>query len=614
MNPFIQLGIRHDIVNAITELGFENPTPIQEQSIPVLLTGSNDFVGLAQTGTGKTAAFGLPLLELLDFEANHPQALILCPTRELCLQITNDLKNYAKNMRNANVVAVYGGASISDQLHQIRRGVQIVVATPGRMLDIINRKAINFSNVKFVVLDEADEMLNMGFQEDIDSILSTTPEEKKTWLFSATMPAEVRRIAKKYMTDPHELTMGTKNTGNENIEHEYYVIRARDKYAAFKRIVDFNPEIFGIVFCRTKIETQEIAEALIKDGYNADSLHGDLSQQQRDKVMKRYRERSLQLLIATDVAARGIDVNDVTHVINYSLPDEIENYTHRSGRTARAGKTGVSVSIINGKELGKIRQIEKTLGKRFVKMEIPTGFDVVEKQLFALIHKVHNVEVNEQQIDQYTSRIMDEFKDLSKEDIIKRFASLEFNRFLDYYKNAPDLNAPVDESRRMESGSGGERFNRTGMRSEFTRLFINLGSVDGFSRGDLLGYICNTSKISGRTVGKIDVKGVYSFFEVPNDEVAQVQTGFKGADFKGRDVRIEISGDGGNESRGGASNYKKSRTDGSGGGERREGGFRREGGNREGGFRERSGAPAGGGFRDFSGKRKEDRGERRKRF
>ncbi|HZX59600.1 MAG TPA: DEAD/DEAH box helicase, partial [Mucilaginibacter sp.] len=415
--------------------------------------------------------------------------------------------------------------------------------------------------------------------------------------------------AKKYMTDPHELTMGTKNTGNENIDHEYYIVRARDKYAAFKRIVDFNPEIFGIVFCRTKIETQEIAEALIKDGYNADSLHGDLSQQQRDKVMKRYRERSLQLLIATDVAARGIDVNDVTHVINYSLPDEIENYTHRSGRTARAGKTGVSVSIINGKELGKIRQIEKTLGKRFVKMEIPTGFDVVEKQLFALIHKVHNVEVNEQQIEQYTSRIMDEFKDMSKEDIIKRFASLEFNRFLDYYKNAPDLNAPVDDRPRAEGDRGGDRFNRTGMRSEFTRLFINLGSVDGFSRGDLLGYICNTSKISGRTVGKIDVKGVYSFFEVPNDEVAQVQAGFKGADFKGRDVRIEISGDSGNESRGGASNYKKRE-----GGERREGGFRREGGNREGGFRERSGAPAGGGFRDFSGKRREDRGERRKRF
>ena len=613
MNPFIQLGIRHDIVNAISELGFENPTPIQEQSIPVLLTGSNDFVGLAQTGTGKTAAFGLPLLELLDFEENHPQALILCPTRELCLQITNDLKNYAKNMRNVNVVAVYGGASISDQLHQIRRGVQIVVATPGRMLDIINRKAINFSQVGFVVLDEADEMLNMGFQEDIDSILSTTPEDKKTWLFSATMPSEVRRIAKKYMTDPFELTMGTKNTGNENIEHEYYIVRARDKYAAFKRIVDFNPEIFGIVFCRTKIETQEIAESLIKDGYNADSLHGDLSQQQRDKVMKRYRERSLQLLIATDVAARGIDVNDVTHVINYSLPDEIENYTHRSGRTARAGKTGVSISIINGKELGKIRQIEKTLGKRFVKAEIPTGFDVVEKQLFALVHKVHNVAVNEQQIEQYIPRIMDEFKELSKEDIIKRFASLEFNRFLDYYKNAPDLNAPVDESRRTDSF--GDRPSR-GVNADFTRLFINLGSVDGFSRGDLLGYICNTAKISGRTVGKIDVKGVYSFFEVPNEDSAKVMEGFKGADFQGRDVRIEISGDsnGGGESRGGSSSGYK----------RREGGFRAggdSGNRREGGNRERTGAPAGGGgFRDFSGKRREDRssgsgnGERRRRF
>src|SRR5665213_297185 len=511
MNPFIELGIRHDIVNAISELGFENPTPIQEQSIPVLLTGSNDFVGLAQTGTGKTAAFGLPLLELLDFEENYPQALILCPTRELCLQITNDIKNYAKKMGNVQVVAVYGGASISDQLRQIRRGVQIVVATPGRMLDILNRKAIDFSKVKFVVLDEADEMLNMGFQEDIDSILSTTPQEKKTWLFSATMPSEVRRIAKRYMHEPFELTMGEKNTGNVNIEHEYYIVRARDKYAAFKRIVDFNPDIFGIVFCRTKIETQEIAEALIRDGYNADSLHGDLSQQQRDKVMKRYRERNLQLLIATDVAARGIDVNDVTHVINYSLPDEMENYTHRSGRTARAGKTGVSISIINGKELGKIRQIEKTLGKRFVKAEIPTGFDVCEKQLFALVHKVHNVQVNEQQIEQYLPRIIDEFKELSKEEIIKRFASLEFNSFLEYYKNAPDLNASVDESRRMDSAGTGDRFNRagTGMRSDFTRLFINLGSVDGLGRGDLLGYICNTAKISGRTIGKIDVKGVF---------------------------------------------------------------------------------------------------------
>lgn len=600
MNPFSNLGIRHDIVNAITELGFENPTPIQEQSIPVLLSGSNDFVGLAQTGTGKTAAFGLPLLELLDFEENYPQALILCPTRELCLQIASDLKNYSKNMRNVNVVAVYGGANISDQLRQIKRGVQIVVATPGRMLDIINRKAIDFTQVQYVVLDEADEMLNMGFQEDIDSILSTTPDDKKTWLFSATMPSEVRRIAKKYMTDPFELTMGTKNTGNANIEHEYYIVKARDKYAAFKRIVDFNPEIFGIVFCRTKIETQEIAEALIKDGYNADALHGDLSQQQRDKVMKRYRDRSLQLLIATDVAARGIDVNDVTHVINYSLPDEIENYTHRSGRTARAGKTGVSIAIINSKELGKIRHIERVIGKQFTKAEIPNGFDVCEKQLFALVHKVHNVEVNEEQIEQYIPRIMDEFKDLSKEEVIKRFASLEFNRFLEYYAKAPDLNISADE-RSFERGERPDRAFRSSTSPGYTRLFMNLGSVDDFTRGDMLGFICNNTKISGKSVGKIDLKGVFTFFEVEDSAVSQVIEGFKSVDFQGRNVRIELAGD-----REGGSDRGSYRGGSSGG--RRDGGGYRGGsgaGRREGGSGRREN---GGGFRDFSGKRREDRG------
>ena len=601
MNPFSNLGIRHDIVNAITELGFENPTPIQEQSIPVLLSGSNDFVGLAQTGTGKTAAFGLPLLELLDFEENYPQALILCPTRELCLQITSDLKNYSKNMRNVNVVAVYGGANISDQLRQIKRGVQIVVATPGRMLDIINRKAIDFTQVQYVVLDEADEMLNMGFQEDIDSILSTTPDDKKTWLFSATMPSEVRRIAKKYMTDPFELTMGTKNTGNANIEHEYYIVKARDKYAAFKRIVDFNPEIFGIVFCRTKIETQEIAEALIKDGYNADALHGDLSQQQRDKVMKRYRDRSLQLLIATDVAARGIDVNDVTHVINYSLPDEIENYTHRSGRTARAGKTGVSIAIINSKELGKIRHIERVIGKQFTKAEIPNGFDVCEKQLFALVHKVHNVEVNEEQIEQYIPRIMDEFKDLSKEDVIKRFASLEFNRFLEYYSKAPDLNVSGDE-RSFERGERPDRAFRSSTSPGYTRLFMNLGSVDDFTRGDMLGFICNNTKINGKSVGKIDLKGVFTFFEVEDSAVNQVIEGFKSVDFQGRNVRIELAGDREGSDRG---SYRG----GNGSGRREGGGYRgcSGGGRREGGSGRREGGSSGG-FRDFSGKRREDRG------
>ena len=544
INPFSKLGISDDVVNAVKELGFENPTPIQEQAIPVLLEGSNDFVGLAQTGTGKTAAFGLPLLELIDFKSNKPQALILCPTRELCLQIANDIRNFSKNKPNASVVAVYGGANIMQQLREIRNGVQVVVATPGRMLDIIGRKAIDFSNVKYVVLDEADEMLNMGFQEDINDILSTTPDEKKTWLFSATMPPEVRRIAKNYMENPTELTMGTKNTGNANIEHEYYVVRARDKYAALKRIVDYNPDIFGVVFCKTKMDTQDVAEHLIKDGYNADALHGDLSQQQRDKVMKRFRERSMQLLIATDVAARGIDVNDVTHVINFALPDEIESYTHRSGRTARAGKTGTSICIINSKEVGKIRQIEKIIGKKFTKAELPTGFDVCEKQLFGLIHRVHNVDVNEEQIGQYISRINDEFADLSKEEIIKKFASLEFNRFLEYYQNAPDLNISADERERgergerggRERGERGERGDRgRGAEAGYARLFINVGSVDDFTRGDLLSFVCNHGRISGKAVGKIDLKGVFSFVEVESETAESLLANFKDVQYNGRE-------------------------------------------------------------------------------
>ncbi|WP_207924574.1 DEAD/DEAH box helicase [Pedobacter changchengzhani] len=622
INPFSKLGISDDVVNAVKELGFENPTPIQEQSIPVLLEGTNDFVGLAQTGTGKTAAFGLPLLELIDFKSNKPQALILCPTRELCLQITNDIKNFSKNTQNAHVVAVYGGASIMPQLREIRNGVQIVVATPGRMLDIIGRKAIDFSSVKFVVLDEADEMLNMGFQEDINEILSTTPDDKKTWLFSATMPSEVRRIAKKYMTDPVELTMGTKNAGSVNVEHEYYIVKARDKYAALKRIVDFNPEIFAVVFCKTKLDTQDVAEHLIKDGYNADSLHGDLSQQQRDKVMQRFRERNMQLLIATDVAARGIDVKDVTHVINYALPDEIESYTHRSGRTGRAGKNGISICIINSKEVGKIRQLERIIGKQFTKAELPTGFDVCEKQLFSLVHKVNNVEVNDEQIDQYIPRIMDEFAALSKEDIIKRFASLEFNRFLEYYSKAPDLNAAVGDDR-GERSERGERSGRGRGSEGYTRLFINLGSVDDFTRGDMLSFICNNGKIGGKSVGKIDLKGVFSFFEVEDDVADKVFEGFKSVEFNGRSVRIEKSGDGGREggdgerrgggerrsggfggggerrSSGGGGGYRG----GSGGGDRRSSGGsgRREGGSREGGS-------GGGGFRDFSGRSRDEKG------
>jgi ATP-dependent RNA helicase DeaD len=544
------------------------------------------------------------LLEQIDFSQKHPQALVLCPTRELCLQISKDIEKYAKYIDDARVVAVYGGANISDQLRQIRRGVQIVVATPGRMLDIINRNAIDFSNVSYVVLDEADEMLNMGFQEDINNILSETPENKKTWLFSATMPKEVRRIAQKYMVDPVELTVGTKNTGNANIEHQYFLIKARDKYAAFKRIVDFYPEIFGIVFCRTKIETQEIAEALIKDGYNADALHGDLSQQQRDKVMKRYRNRSLQLLIATDVAARGIDVNDVTHVINYSLPDEVENYTHRSGRTARAGKTGVSISLINVKELGKIRRIEKIIGKPFEKKQVPQGTEVCEKQLLTIVDKLQNVEIDEEQIAPYMPTIVENLQDLSKEEIIKRVASLEFNRFLEYYKNAPDLNVDARESGRGERDRGRDRDrdrdrDRGGRRSGsngYTRLFINLGAVDEFSRGDMLGYICNNTGISGKAIGKIDMKGVFTFFEVQDGEVDKAFQGFKAVDFNGRQVRIEVSGDEGRSDR------RSSRSRSSNGGDRygnSRGGERRGGQDRGRSYNKD--------FRDFSGKRRESK-------
>jgi ATP-dependent RNA helicase DeaD len=619
INPFKLLGISDDVVNAVKDLGFENPTPIQEQAIPVLLEGNNDFVGLAQTGTGKTAAFGLPLIELIDFSTKKPQALILCPTRELCLQIASDIKNYSKNISGASVVAVYGGANIMQQLREIRNGVQVVVATPGRMLDIIGRKAIDFTNVKYVVLDEADEMLNMGFQEDINDILSTTPDDKKTWLFSATMPPEVRRIAKNYMDNPTELTMGTKNTGNVNIEHEYYVVRARDKYAALKRIVDFNPEIFAVVFCKTKMDTQDVAENLIKDGYNADALHGDLSQQQRDKVMQRFRDRNMQLLIATDVAARGIDVNNVTHVVNYSLPDEIESYTHRSGRTGRAGKSGISICIINSKELGKIRQIERIIGKQFTKAELPTGFDVCEKQLFSLVHKVHNVEVNDAQIEQYIPRIMDEFAELSKEDVIKRFASLEFNRFLEYYKNAPDLNAAATDER----GERGERGARGARNSDYTRLFINLGSVDEFTRGDLLSFVCNNGKISGKSIGKIDLKGVYSFFEVENETVDSLFNNFKDIQFNNRGVRIEKSGDapeGGERRGGGGGGERRSYSGGErrsyGGGERKSYGGGSGDRRSSGGSGRREGGSAGGGFRDFSGKPREGGsggGERRRR-
>ncbi len=532
MNNFEALGLNDFIVKAVTELGFETPTPIQEKVIPELLKGNTDLVALAQTGTGKTAAFGLPLIQMIDFNSRDTQALIMCPTRELCMQITRDLQSFTKYIKDANIVAVYGGASIDTQSREIKRGAQIVVATPGRMNDMIDRRRVNLSSVRFAVLDEADEMLNMGFKEDLDTILSQTPEEKNTWLFSATMPDEVLRISKNYMTSPVEITAGTKNAGNVNIDHVYYIVHARDKYPALKRIADSNPDIFAIVFCRTKIETQEIADKLIKDGYNADALHGDLSQSQRDHVMKRYRSRSLQMLVATDVAARGIDVQDVTHVINYTLPDEIENYTHRSGRTARAGKTGVSIAIINMKEIGKIRIIERIIKKKFTEGKVPTGFEACEKQLFSLVKKIHDVEVNEKAIEGYMPKIYDELKDMSKEEIIKRFVSTEFNRFLEYYRNAPDLNASSsrDRERSFAAAPG------------ITKLFINLGELDSLDSGSMKEYISEVSGVDIASIVNIEVKSSFSFIEVKTEAAEIIQGTFKNARYNNRSVRIESRG------------------------------------------------------------------------
>lgn len=586
MNKFEALGLNNDIVKAVTELGFESPTPIQEKVIPALLTGKTDLVALAQTGTGKTAAFGLPLTSLVDFTSRDTQAVILCPTRELCMQITRDLQSYTKYISGANIVAVYGGASIDNQSRDIKKGAQIVVATPGRMNDMIDRRRINLSNVRFAVLDEADEMLNMGFKEDLDTILSQTPEEKNTWLFSATMPDEVLRISKNYMKSPVEITSGTKNSGNDNIEHIYYVVQGRDKYAVLKRIADSNPDIFAIVFCRTRIETQEIADSLIKDGYGADALHGDLSQSQRDHVMKRYRSRSLQMLVATDVAARGIDVNDVTHVINYNLPDEIENYTHRSGRTARAGKLGVSIAIINSKEVGKIRIIERIIKKKFTQGLIPTGAETCEKQLLSLVKKIHTTEVNENAIEPYLPKIYEQLSELTREDIIKRFVSTEFNKFINYYKNAPDLNASSGRDRERSSTPG------------ITKLFINLGELDSLDNNTMKEYISEISGVDMASIASIEVKSSFSFIEVKT-EVAEIITGtFKNIRYNNRNVRIESRGQSQSSSRGGESRsnerggYDRSRSKG-GFGERKSYGNRSERSNDRGGNGNRSYSGAG---------------------
>lgn len=539
MQSFETLGLSGEILEAVKKLGFETPTPVQSKAIPVLLQGNQDVVALAQTGTGKTAAFGLPLIQLIDDTDNTTRALVLAPTRELCMQITNDFENFSKSVKRLNIVAVYGGASITDQIKKIKRGAQIIVATPGRLMDLLDRRVVNLEDIEYLVLDEADEMLNMGFKEDIDQILSQTSDEKNVWLFSATMPSEVRRIANTYMENPVELMVGEKNQGNQNILHQYMLVEDRDRYLALKRIVDFNLDIFGLIFCRTKADTQRIAEHLIKDGYNADSLHGDLTQQQRDRVMRNFRSKALQLLVATDVAARGIDVNNITHVIHMNMPDEIEFYTHRSGRTARAGKTGVSIALIARKELHKIRQIEKMIKVTFEKVLVPTGQEVCEKRVVNIVHRLREVHLAENDIAHFLPTVNEELKDLSKEEIIKRFTALEFNHFLDYYRGAPDLNKGEKTDRFEKSHSdnvvGGDR------------LFINLGKMDGLDAGKLLAMICDRSSLSREKIGRIDLKGAYSFFEVDPDYTSVVRDHLHGFEFKGRVVRIEITERGGSK-------------------------------------------------------------------
>lgn len=587
---FQEIGLNSDLLKAVTELGFVNPTPIQQQTIPLLSKQQTDLVALAQTGTGKTAGFGLPLLNLVQTNDRSVQALILAPTRELCVQITNDIKNYSKYMSGFGVTAIYGGARIDNQIKDIKRGVQVVVATPGRLIDMIERRAINLNTVKIVVLDEADEMLNMGFKEDLDTILSETPDNKNTWLFSATMPREVERIAKNYMTKPVELTTGKRNEGADNLEHIYYLVQGRDRYLALKRIADYYPDIFGIIFCRTKAETQEVADGLIKDGYSADALHGDLSQSQRDFVMKRFRSRTLQMLVATDVAARGIDVNDVTHVINYNLPEDVENYTHRTGRTARAGKSGIAVAIITPKDQGKIKDIERIIKKQFTRKPVPNGLEVCEKQLLNLVHKIHNVEVKDDEIESFLPKIYDELKDLSKEELIKRFISEEFNRFHDYYQNAPDLN--------IEKGAVDGAFGK----HRSTRFFVNMGNMDGFNHNSLKDFLSDAVKLHPRMVFNVDVKSSFSFFETESKFVDNfLALNSADLEFNNRKISVEVSnrkmkegggerggkGFGGSSYKGGFKGGERGDRGGFKGGRRRsddKGGFKGERKERDGGF------------------------------
>ena len=558
LKTFEELGVSEEIRRAITELGFESPMRGQEEVIPYLLGSNNDVIALAQTGTGKTAAFGIPVLQRLDPTSRDTQALILSPTRELCLQIADDLKDFSKYMNGINIVAVYGGTSIENQIRALRHGAQVIVATPGRLIDLMHRGKANLDKVYNVVLDEADEMLNMGFTESINEIFEGVPADRNTLLFSATMSREIERIAKSYLREYKEIVVGSRNEGAENVNHIYYMVHAKDKYLALKRIVDFNPKIFGIIFCRTKLETQEIADKLIHDGYNAESLHGDLSQQQRDLTMQKFRQHLTQLLVATDVAARGLDVDDLTHVINFGLPDDIESYTHRSGRTGRAGKKGTSISIMHIREKHKMRAIEKEIGKSFVEGVIPSAKEICKKQLYKVMDQIVKTDVNDEEIDPFMTDINRYFEFMDKEDLIKKIVSMEFGKFLAYYADAPEIEAPSKSSRdssgkrsgkgerggrgerggKGERGSRGERGARGSRKAEagYSRLFINLGKDDGFYPGEVMQYI--NKHVEGRqAVGHIDLLKKFSYIEVPEKDAQKVMRALDGTVYKGREVR-----------------------------------------------------------------------------
>jgi ATP-dependent RNA helicase DeaD len=553
---FESLGIEEGLLNSVTALGFTQPTPIQEKAIPVLLQGTKDFIGLAQTGTGKTAAFGLPLLQLINKGDRFPQALIVCPTRELCLQITNDLNTFKNKKENINITAVYGGTSISMQIRDLKKGTHIVVATPGRLIDLIERKAINLDKIHYVILDEADEMLNMGFKEDIEFILKNTPNRQSIWLFSATMPAQIRQVSKRYMEKPFEITIGKANEGAANIDHQYYATQHHNRYEVLKRIIDFNPGIYGIVFARTKADTQDIAEKLTREGYDIDSIHGDLTQQQRDKVMGLFRDKSIKLLIATDVAARGIDVSGITHVINYELPDDVEVYTHRSGRTGRAGNSGISVSLVTPKEIYRLRQIEGILKSRVHKMDIPSGNDVCRKQFFHFIDKMLNADISHGQYETYLPMLKEKFGSLEKEEILQRVAALEFDRFLKYYENAADLNLRSDDRRperrgeRTERPVSRDRDRDTKGRSfggggNYQRLFVNLGTKDGFYKASFLQFILDMSDLKKEVLGKIDMKEMTSWIEIEPSAGKKMIKAIDGKNYRGRKIRMNDANTGG---------------------------------------------------------------------